>query len=154
MSVEELKREEELHIMFEFDDKTKKKIKKINNYYVNNDDAVVVYFVRIFNILHQDVINTSKDRYVKYFTKHIELKNDLKELLKNKNNYTYKEYMNMYNDIKKQIEDHKRTCYSRSDSLYKTIGEAKFLLDEKICEGKKFLKKLNKLKKYIIYYYQ
>ncbi len=150
MSVQELKRENELYNMFEIDSNTKKKIKNLTNKY---EQAGYRYFEKLFNILHKDILNESKNRYCNYIVKHTVLKNKLKELIKNKNNYEYKYYVMMVNDIIEQMKNNKKSHFGRSDGLFKRIGKAKFLLDEKYYDEKKIIKKLDKIKKYIREYY-
>jgi hypothetical protein len=148
MSYKELDFEKSLYEMFKIDKKTKKEIIKLNG--INN---VFQYFNNLFNILHKDIINESKNRYSEYIIEHTELKDKLKELIKNKNNYTYKWYIDMFNDIYKKIEEHEKAHYGPCDLLFKRIGKAKFLLDEQCCDNEKLIIKLNKIKKYIERYY-
>lgn len=129
--------------MFRLDEHTQHQLIKLN--YRNKDD-VITYFEKLFNIIHKDIINESKNRYAEYIVKHTELKNKLKELVKNKNNYEYKYYAIMINDIEKEIKKHERECYDIFDDKYKVLGKAKFLMDEKYHSEEQLNKKLNKLR--------
>ena len=149
-TVEDLPRYKELYNMFKFDDTTVKKIKKLNYYYRRNDNTIE-YFNKLFEILHKDVLTESKNRYVEYIKKNCELKKNFKKLFKDKNEYKYDIYINLYNNIKKQMNINKKLYYGICDGLYRKIGKAKLLIDEKIYEED--FKKLDSIKQYIIDYY-
>lgn len=134
--------------MFKIDNQTQHQLIKLNH---NNEDDVITYFEKLFNILHKDIINESKNRYAEYIVKHTELKNKLKKLIKNKNNYQYKYYTIMLNDIEEEIYKHEREYYDIFDDKYKILGKSKFLLDEQCYENEKLMKKLNKLKNKLYY---
>ena len=142
----------ELSDMFKIDDDTKKKIKRLNSLYRTDDDNVVEYFNNLFNIIHKDILIGSRNRYIEYIKKNIELKKSFKSLCKNKNLYKYDIYMNLYNNIKEQKEINKSLYYGRRDGLYKSLGKASLLMAGKT-DNEKILNRLNKSKQYIINYY-
>lgn len=134
--------------MFEIDKRTQKQLISLN---YNNKDDTITYFEKVFNIIHKDIINESKNRYAEYIVKRKELRKKLKKLIKNKNNYQYKYYVIMLNDIEKEIDKHEREYYDIFDDKYKRLGKAKFLLDEQYYKNEKLIKKLDKLKNKLLY---
>ena len=134
--------------MFKIDKQTQK---QLINLYHNNKDDTITYFEKLFNIIHKDIINESKNRYAEYVVKHKELRSKLKELIKNKNNYQYKYYVIMLGDIENEIEKHEREYYDIFDHKYKNLGKAKFLLDERYYDNEKLIEKLDKLKNKLRY---
>lgn len=134
--------------MFKIDDQTNKQLIDLN---YNNKDDTITYFEKLFNIIHKDIINESKNRYAEYVVKRKELRKKLKKLIKNKNNYQYKYYVIMLGDIEKEIDKHEREYYDIFDHKFKNLGKAKFLLDERYYENEKLIKKLDKLKKKLLY---
>ena len=134
--------------MFKIDKQTQK---QLINLYHNNKDDTITYFEKLFNIIHKDIINESKNRYAEYVVKHKELRSKLKELIKNKNNYQYKYYVIMLGDIENEIEKHEREYYDIFDHKYKNLGKAKFLLDERYYDNEKSIEKLDKLKNKLRY---
>lgn len=148
MATQELSREKELYHMFELDKITKKKIAKLEE--IENDN---IYFRDLFNILHEEILKESKNRYTEYIIKHTELKNKLKNLIEHKNDYQYKYYIIMLKDITEQMKNNKKLHYGICDTVFRKIGKAKFLIDEDYNYDKKVLKSLNKIRKYIASYY-
>lgn len=134
--------------MLKFDKQTNKEISKLR---YDRDINVIQYFEKLFNVLHKDILKEAKDRYVKYIVKHTELRDKLINLFENRNNYEYKYYMIMYNDIKKEIEENERKYYDIFEDGLKRLGKAKFLMDERCCDEEQLMKKLNKLKDKLSY---
>ena len=134
--------------MFKIDKQTQK---QLINLYHNNKDDTITYFEKLFNIIHKDIINESKNRYAEYVVKHKELRSKLKELIKNKNNYKYDIYVIMLNDIENEIDKHKHEYYDIFDDKFRRLGKAKFLLDEQYYENEKLIEKLDKLKNKLRY---
>lgn len=134
--------------MFKIDNQTQKQLIDLNH---NNKDDTIKYFEKLFNIIHKDIINESKNRYAEYVVKRKELRKKLKKLIKNKNNYQYKYYIIMLGDIEKEIDKHEHEYYDIFDHKYKNLGKAKFLLDEQYYEDEKLNKKLDKLKNKLLF---
>lgn len=127
---------------------TRKEIRKLD---YDNKINVIQYFEKLFNILHKDVLREAKDRYTKYVVKHTELRRKLIKLFENKNNYEYKYYNMMYDDIRKEIDKHEREYYTIFEDGLKRLGKAIFLMDERCCDEEQLIKKLKKLREKLHY---